>query len=73
MNREVGDDVIMTSSNIVRHLPNLIIHTKFGEDWMKIDQVIVQNVPFLFVISQPLSRWWRHHNVITYDLFLLIH
>ena len=65
MNREVGDDVIMTSLYIVRHLSNLIIHTKFGEDWMRNDQVIVENVPFSFVMSEPLSRWWRHHDVIT--------
>ena len=40
MNREVSDDVIMTSSNGVCHWPHVIIDIKFGEDRMINDQVI---------------------------------
>ena len=66
MNREVSDDVIMMSLNMFRHWLYPIIHIKFGEDWMRNGQVIVQNVPFSSIISEPWSQWWRHHNVISW-------
>ena len=40
MDRDHGDDVIMTSLNRVRQQPHTIIHTKFGDDQMRNDQVI---------------------------------
>ena len=58
---------VMTSSNIVRHWPHSIIHTKFDEDQMRNGWIIVQNETFSSVISEPLSRWWRHHGVIEND------
>ncbi len=51
-----------------RHWPYPIIHIKFGEDWMRNGQVIAENVTFSSVISEPLSRWWRHHDVRTWCL-----
>ena len=53
MNRDVIDDVIMMSLNMIRHWPHTIIHIKFGEDRMTNGRVIVQKVPFSSVISEP--------------------
>ena len=41
MDRKRGDDVIMTSLNRVCPQPHSIIHTKFGEDRMKNDWLMV--------------------------------
>ena len=42
MDREVSDDVIMTSWNGVCHWSHVIIDIKFGDDRMRNDQVIIQ-------------------------------
>ena len=53
MNHKVGDDVIMTSLDMIRYWPHTIIHIKFGEGRMTNGRVIVQKVPFSSVISEP--------------------
>ena len=37
MDRDVSDDVIMTSSDGVCHWPHVIIYFKFGDDRMRND------------------------------------
>ena len=60
MDRDHGDDVIMTSSNRVRPQTHVIIHIKFGEDRMKNTQVIMLRAknklePEPFGAAQPLG------------------
>ena len=67
MDRDVSDDVMMTSSSEVGHWPNVIIHIKFGEDRMRNDQVITLSIQKWanfarnqWAVTPVMTSSWRH-------------
>ena len=67
MDRDVNNDVMMTSSYGVNHWPNYNIHIKFDDDRMRNDQVITRSIQKWanfarnqWAVTPVMTSSWRH-------------